>query len=384
MKNERATDEQQMSEVKRVQKPDKKDANQLKRGWTTGACATAATKAALTALLTGDFPDPVTITLPKGETPAFPLCTEKLAKNFAQVGIVKDAGDDPDVTHGATIISHVARGQKGTGIIFKAGKGVGTVTKAGLPIGIGQAAINPIPRKLMTAEVEYLCADNNIAPDFEITISVPNGDEMAKHTWNPRLGILGGISILGTTGIVHPFSCSAWINSIHSGIDVSRAANISHVLGATGSTSEKAAQDIYNFNDEAMLDMGDFVGGLLKYLRANPIPNLTLAGGFGKFTKLANGALDLHSGRSQVDLDWLADIASNLGLGKSDVAKIRIANTALEALQITGNQVPLAAQIANLAHIQAVKTLNGAHINVEVIIFDRNGKLLARVGKLDV
>lgn len=374
--------------VKRVPKPDKSpfkgQSNQLKRGWTTGACATAATKAALTALISGEFPDPVSITLPKGETPAFPLCFEKLEKNYAQVGIVKDAGDDPDVTHGATIISRVTKGKQGSGIVFKGGDGVGTVTKAGLPVAIGEPAINPIPRKLMTNEVQALCQANNIEADFEITISVPDGNEMAKHTWNPRLGILGGISILGTTGIVHPFSCSAWINSIHSGIDVSRASGLTHVLAATGSTSEKAAQDIYAFSDEAMLDMGDFVGGLLKYLRKNPIENITLAGGFGKFTKLAKGALDLHSGRSQVDLNWLAELSLRLGLGKKDVEKIKSANTALEALQIAEGEIPLAAQIANLAHIQAVKTLNNTDINVEVMIFDRSGKMLARVGKINV
>lgn len=370
--------------VKRVQKPDQKPANQLKRGWTTGACATAATKAALTALISGEFPDPVSITLPKGEAPAFPLCFEKLENDFAQVGIVKDAGDDPDVTHGATIFSKVTIGTKGSGIVFKGGQGVGKVTKAGLPVAIGEPAINPIPRKLMTQEVEVLCQEHNIDADFEITISVPGGEEMAKHTWNPRLGILGGISILGTTGIVHPFSCSAWINSIHSGIDVSRASGVNHVLAATGSTSEKAAQDIYSFSDEAILDMGDFVGGLLKYLRKNPIPNITLAGGFGKFSKFANGALDLHSGRSQVDLDWLAELSLRLGLGKKDALKIRQANTAMEALQIAQGEIPIAAQIANLAQQQAVKTLGDADINVEVIIFDRAGKMLARVGKLNV
>lgn len=372
-----------MSKVARINKSKKTPSNQLKRGWTTGACATAATKAALTALLTGDFPDPVTIALPKGETPSFALSTEKLEKDFAQVGIVKDAGDDPDVTHGATIIAHVRKGSTGTGIVFKGGKGVGTVTKAGLPIGINEPAINPIPRKLMIAEVEALCTVHKIEPDIEICISVPDGEEMAKHTWNPRLGILGGISILGTTGIVHPFSCSAWINSIHSGIDVSRANGIIHVLGATGSTSEKGAQSLYNFTDEAMLDMGDFVGGLLKYLRVNPIPNLTLAGGFGKFTKLAQGSLDLHSGRSQVNLNWLADQAESIGLSKNDVEKIKRANTALEALQIAGDKIPLASHIANLAHQTAVKTLRDADVNVEVIIFSRDGKLLARVGKLD-
>ncbi|MEE9375079.1 MAG: cobalt-precorrin-5B (C(1))-methyltransferase CbiD, partial [Rhizobiaceae bacterium] len=181
---------------------------QLRRGWTTGACATAATKAALTALLNGVFPDPVSITLPKGETPDFSLCLEKLSSHKAMAGIVKDAGDDPDVTHGATIIAEVSLLAKGKGILFKAGEGVGTVTKAGLPLSIGQPAINPIPRKMMQEVVWQICQENNISPDVQITISVPDGENIAKQTWNPRLGIVDGISILGTTGIVHPFSCS--------------------------------------------------------------------------------------------------------------------------------------------------------------------------------
>ena len=172
-----------MSKVERTEKPE----GTLRRGWTTGACATAATKAALSALLTGEFPDPVTITLPKGETPAFPLARESLGPDFAEVGIVKDAGDDPDVTHGATIISRVARNKTGNGIHFYAGKGVGTVTKTGLPIGVGEAAINPVPRTMIEGVVNELASAHDAAPDFDITISVPDGERIAERTWNSTL-----------------------------------------------------------------------------------------------------------------------------------------------------------------------------------------------------
>jgi cobalt-precorrin-5B (C1)-methyltransferase len=373
-----------MSKVKRIQKPDQKDATTLRRGWTTGACATAATKAALTALLTGKFPDPVSITLPKGETPAFILAHENIGEESASAGIIKDAGDDPDVTHGALIIATVRRGTARSGVTFKGGEGVGMVTKPGLPIGVGEPAINPVPRRMITAEIIALCAEHGMSPDIEVTLSIPDGANLAKHTWNPRLGILGGLSILGTTGIVHPFSCSAWIHSIMRGIDVCRANGITHALGATGSTSEDAARAIYDLPDEALLDMGDFAGGLLKYLRDHPIENLTLAGGFGKFTKLAEGSLDLHSGRSQVNLDWLANEAKGLGLSDPDVDRILRANTAMEALEIAAKKIPLAKHIAGLARQTCLKTLRDAPVNLEIMIFARDGKLLAKAGQINV
>ncbi len=376
-----------MSKVTRSEKPKSdngKEATVLRRGWTTGACATAATKAALTALLTQEFPDPVTITLPKGERPAFALAKEDLSDTYASAAIIKDAGDDPDVTHGAMIVSTVRFGKKGTGICFNGGEGVGLVTKAGLPIGIDEPAINPVPRSMMSAEVLALCKEHKIEPDIEVTISVPGGEKIAERTWNPRLGIIGGISILGTTGVVHPFSCSAWIHSIMRGIDVCRANDISHALGATGSTSEDAARKFYDLPDEALLDMGDFAGGLLKYLRDNPIKNLTLAGGFAKFTKLAQGSLDLHSGRSQVDLDWLSDEAEKLELDKETADAIRSANTAMEVLEMIKDKIPIAEHIASMARATALKTLHDSPVNVEVMIFDRKGELLARVGTLEL
>jgi cobalt-precorrin-5B (C1)-methyltransferase len=334
----------------------------LQRGWTTGACATAAVKAAYTALLSGTFPDPVTITLPKGEQPSFALALEEKGEGWARAGIVKDAGDDPDVTHGATIIATVRPG--GKGVTFKAGEGVGTVTKPGLPIAVGEPAINPIPRAMMAAMIAELGGGN-----VEIEISIPDGASIAEKTWNPRLGIIGGLSILGTTGIVHPFSCAAWIASIHRGIDVARAMGLQHVAGCTGSTSEDAVRAHYDLPLEAMLDMGDFAGGVLKYLRVNPVPRVTIGGGFGKMVKLAQGALDLHSGRSQVDFAWLAErVPADL---LEDVLK---ANTAQHVLEMAGEG--LAERVAWDALVHARRVLEGGSV-ADIIIVDRTGKIIA-------
>jgi cobalt-precorrin-5B (C1)-methyltransferase len=355
--------------------------SELKRGWTTGACATAATKAAYAALLGNEFPDPVSIVLPKGETPAFPLALEERGDGWARAGIVKDAGDDPDVTHGALIVVTVRRGAAGSGVTFRAGPGVGTVTRAGLPIAPGEPAINPVPRRMISEVIAELAAAHGEAGDVEVEISVPDGEALARKTWNPRLGIVGGLSILGTTGIVHPFSCSAWIASIHQGIDVARAAGLAHVAGATGSTSEAAVKALYKLPDEALLDMGDFVGGMLKYLRAHPVPRVTVAGGFGKLTKMAQGAMDLHSGRSQVDFDWLAARMRELaGDGELD-AQVRVANTAVEVEALArGRGVDLAGEVARLAREAGVRVLRGAEVALDVVVVSRDGEVIGRAG----
>ena len=353
----------------------------LRRGWTTGACATAAAKSAMTALLTGSFPDPVSIVLPKGETPAFVLALEELSDARARAGIVKDAGDDPDVTHGATIIAEVAFGAPGSGIVFAAGEGVGMVTRAGLPLPPGEPAINPVPRQMISAELKMLCRAHGKPADVLVTISIPNGASIAEKTWNPRLGILGGLSILGTTGIVHPFSCAAWIHSIHRGVDVARAAGLTHVAGSTGSTSESAVQQLYSLPDIALIDMGDFAGGLLKYLRVHPIGKVTIAGGFAKITKLAQGAMDLHSARSQIDLNFLASIALEAGLNQNLKERILKANTAQEALEYCmENGVELAKPVALLAQAACRDIMRDAPVTVEILITDRKGATLARQG----
>lgn len=343
----------------------RKPEGELRRGWTTGACATAATKAALMQLWGGVFPKEVGITLPKGETPVFPLALTDFGADWAEVGITKDAGDDPDVTHGALIIARVR--VFGDGVTFRAGEGVGQVTKAGLPIPVGEPSINPVPRQMMTGVVQEMAVHFGQPANVEITVSIPNGEEIAKKTWNPRLGIEGGLSILGTTGVVRPFSCAAWIASIHRGIDVARADGLTHVAGCTGATSEKVVQDMFALADHAMLDMGDFAGGLLKYLAKNPIERITIGGGIGKMAKLAQGAVDLHSSRSQVDFEFLADL--------SGVAAVREANTALEAFQIAGDK--LATPVAIGAQKTAQK-LVGQAVIVDVVVIDRAGGVVAK------
>ena len=350
----------------------------LRRGWTTGACATAATKAAFSALLTGEFPDPVSITLPKGQQPSFALATERLDPDSALAGIVKDAGDDPDVTHQALICARVSRMGPGDGVVFRAGSGVGTVTLPGLPVPVGEPAINPVPRRMMRAVVEEVAAAAGVGPDVVIEISVADGERLARRTWNPRLGIVGGISILGTTGVVIPYSCSAWIHSIHRGIDVAIAAGYTHVAGCTGSTSERAVQTLHGLPDTAMLDMGDFAGGLLKYLRRHPLPRLTIGGGFGKLSKLAMGHMDLHSGRSQVDMARLAGWVRKLGGASALASEVEAANTANQVLQAASAAgLPLADLVAQEARTHALSMLGG-NTQVEVIVFDRQGGLAGR------
>src|SRR5882672_4152808 len=273
----------------------------LRRGWTTGACAAAAARAAYAALLTGEFPDPVTVRLPRGQKPSFPLALAELRDGWARAGIVKDAGDDPDVTHGATIIAELAWAEAGSGIGFVAGEGVGTVTRPGLQLAVGEPAINPAPRAMIREALCELAEANGAPPpDVMVTIAIPGGERLAEKTMNARLGIVGGLSVLGTTGIVVPYSCASWVHSIQRGIDIARAAGFDHVAAATGNTSERAVQRLYGLPEAALIDMGDFVGGTLKYLRRHPVPRLTLAGGFAKIAKLAQGHLDLHSSRSRV------------------------------------------------------------------------------------
>lgn len=352
------------------------DGKNLRRGWTTGTCAAAASKAACLALMFGKFPDLVEVTLPGGQVPSFALALEETGDGFARAGIVKDAGDDPDVTHGALIKSTVRRGAAGSGITFRAGEGVGTVTRAGLPLPVGEPAINPVPRKMIAQAIGEVAGDET---DFEVEISVGDGVKIAEKTLNGRLGILGGISILGTTGIVIPFSCSAWIHSIWRGIDVARAAGLAHVAGATGNTSEKAVQAHHGLHEIALIDMGDFVGGMLKYLRDHPVPKVTIAGGVAKMTKLAQGMLDVHSKRGLADLEALATLAGEAGASEELVARIAGANTVLQAFTLAGeNGLALGDRIAALAWKTAAKALKDPGIALEILVYDREGRLVGQ------
>lgn len=352
------------------------DSKTLRRGWTTGTCAAAATKAACLALMTGEFPAMVEVTLPGGQRPGFALAMEEVGEGFAKAGIIKDAGDDPDVTHGALIMSTVRRGPAKSGITFKAGPGVGTVTRPGLPLPPGEPSINPVPRQMIAQAITEVAGEG---ADFEVEISVPDGEKIAEKTLNGRLGIVGGISILGTTGIVIPYSCSAWIHSIWRGIDVARAAGLDHISGATGNTSEKAAQAYHGLSDVALIDMGDFVGGMLKYIRSHPVPKVTVAGGVAKMTKLAQGMLDVHSKRGLADLEALAKVAEDAGADADLVARIIAANTVAQAFEMAGARgLKLGDRIAALAWKTAAKSLGDPAIALEILVFDRHGQLAGR------
>jgi len=354
----------------------------LRRGWTTGACAAAAARAAFSALLTGHFPDPVAIRLPRGQTPEFPLALAEQSNGRTRAGIVKDAGDDPDVTHGALIVAELSWAAPGSGIVFRAGEGVGTVTRPGLALAVGEPAINPAPRAMICETLADLAEANGASsPDLIVTIAIPDGERLAEKTMNARLGIVGGLSVLGTTGVVVPYSCSSWIHAIQRGIDVARAAGFEHIAAATGTTSERAVQRLYELPEAALIDMGDFVGGALKYLRRHPIPRLTLAGGFAKIAKLAQGHLDLHSSRSRLDPAALADVLAGLGIDAATVAAAAAAGSSAGAiLELAGERrAALAAAIARRAREVALATLSGA-TTVEVAIVDRSGDFLARVG----
>lgn len=357
------------------------DGRALRPGWTTGACATAAAAAAATALFGGDFPDPVTITLPGGQRPAFALAVTDRGDGWAMAGVIKDAGDDPDVTHGALVRARVAPGPAGGGVTFRAGPGVGTVTLPGLPLAVGEPAINPVPRAMIIAAVTTVAQAAGRAADLVVEIGIDKGEVLARRTLNGRLGIIGGLSVLGTTGIVVPYSCAAWIASIHRGVDVARAAGLTHVAACTGRTSEATVARHYGLPEQALLDMGDFAGGTLKYLRRHPVPHLTIAGGFAKLGKLAQGLMDLHSKRHAVDLDWLAGVLADLGAAPDLVSAARGANTALQVLQMADAAgLPVADRVAALARRVALGVLEDAPITVDVLVIDRQGGLIGHAG----
>ena len=355
--------------------------SQLRPGWTTGACAAAAGRAAWTALLTGAFPDPVEIDLPHGRRPAFALTQERLGEGWAMAAITKDAGDDPDVTQGAVVRATLRRGEPGSGVVFRAGEGVGTVTRSGLPLEVGEPAVNPVPRRYIAENIA--AADREAggggSPDVVVTVSIDDGEAIAQRTWNPRIGIVGGLSVLGTTGVVVPYSCAAWIASIHEGVDVARATGVRHAAGTTGSSSTATVERLYPGVE--LLDMGDFAGAVLKYLHGHPIARITLCGGFAKMSKLANGYLDLHSHRTQVDHEHLAALAARAGAGPELAARVRRAPTAAGAQALCAEAgVPLGDAVAAAARAEAQAVIDNPHVDVEVICTDRKGAIVGRAG----
>ena len=343
----------------------------LQRGWTTGACATGAVVGAIQAFLRQEIVTKATPTLPN-HTPTFDVIDVAFDGVGARASIIKDAGDDPDVTHGAKITAYVRKNE--TGILFKAGTGVGIVTKKGLPIEVGEPAINPKPRQMIIDNLIEQTGHSH----WLVEISIENGEEIAKKTWNPRLGIVGGLSVLGTTGVVIPYSCSSWIHSIHRGIDVALADGLTHLVGSTGKTSEKVAMETLKLPEQSYLDMGDFAGGMLKYLAKHPAQKITISGGFAKILKLAQGARDLHSSRSQVNFTKLSEMIRVLGGNESQISMVKSANTALEVLSTLEGidiQKDLLKAVANSAKTNALSMI-GSGVTIDILIVSRTGDIL--------
>lgn len=350
----------------------------LRTGFTTGACATAATRGALEALLGQKKVDEVEIGLPIGKRVKFKLHLCEFESNHAKASVIKDAGDDPDCTHGAELVSDVYWSEQ-PGVVLQGGLGVGKITKPGLGLEVGGPAINPVPRQMLHQTVEEVLGPKLRECGVRVVISVPQGEEMAKKTLNDRLGILGGISILGTTGIVKPYSTAAFRASVEQAIDVAKAQGCAEVVLTTGGRSEEFAQKVLNLPAVAFVQMGDFVGVALKYAVKIGLRKVTLAGMVGKVSKLANGKLQTHAGGSEVNMDLLSQIAGEAGAGEKVQAEIRAGNTARQAQEIVLREklerfFDLLAQKASQVTHKAVE----GKIDVENIVFDFDGKVLGR------
>jgi cobalt-precorrin-5B (C1)-methyltransferase len=304
----------------------------LRTGYTTGTCAAAATKAALSALVSGNKLPKVNVSLPKDKHIVIDIAWIKFVdERSVTASVIKDGGDDPDVTNGAEIWSTVSLLESSNKIMIDGGIGVGRVTKPGLGLEIGKAAINPTPLKMINQAIgEILEKQQKNRYGLSILISVPKGEEIAKRTDNPRLGIIGGISILGTTGIVIPYSTASFAASIRQSIDVSIAMGSDSVILTTGGRSEDFARSIFGNSvaDHAYIQIGDFIGFSIKQCAIKKIKKAYVIGFIGKLTKMAMGVKQTHVKGSNVDMNFLATLAIRCGANNDLVKKIKLANTA--------------------------------------------------------
>jgi len=258
--------------------------------------------------------------------------------------------------------------------------GVGTVTRPGLVLAVGEPAINPVPRKMISDHLTLLAAETGYHGGFEVTVNVEGGEALALKTMNPRLGILGGLSILGTSGIVRPFSCAAYIASIHQGIDVAKTNGYLHIAACTGNASEDTMRRVYDLPEIALIEMGDFVGAVLKHLRKVPVNKLSLCGGFGKISKLAAGHMDLHSRHSSIDLPQLAEWAAAIGADAALQQGIRAANTSQQALAMASAAgIALGDEVCRHA-LNFARSVVPAQVQVEVFAIDRQGGIVGHAG----
>jgi cobalt-precorrin-5B (C1)-methyltransferase len=342
----------------------------LRSGYTTGACAAAAALGAARMLKEQRVVDLVELELPAGMTASFKLMGQSFKPEEASCYVVKDAGDDPDVTDGVEVNAAVSFTDL-DGINIRGGIGVGTVTKPGLPVAVGEPAINPVPRRMIEDAVRSVFPDAGL----QVTIAIPDGVERSQRTLNERLGIIGGLSILGTTGIVRPVSNQAWTDTIDVAIDVALATGNRQVVLVTGRTSERVAQAHLSLPEEAFVMMGDHVGYALDACRRKNVSQVVVAAQFAKLLKIACGHQQTHVDSSQLDLGQLAAWSRDAGLDASVAEKIECANTAREVLTALPEAGRLAAIIAEKA-LPRLKEWAGG-LPCEILLIGYNDSIFA-------
>jgi cobalt-precorrin-5B (C1)-methyltransferase len=366
---------------------EKKQKGLLKTGLTTGTCASAATKAALLALLTKNSTKNVQITLPKGKVVTLIISWTKSIENSVTCAVIKDGGDDPDATHGAEICSTVQLTDNVGKIVVDGGIGVGRVTKPGLGLSIGSAAINPVPMKMIVKSVndvfetfKQTMKDNGI----HVIISVPSGEEIAKKTDNPRLGILGGISILGTTGIVLPYSTASFAASIRQSIDVGIALHSDTFILSTGGRSEDFCKNLFGstYPDHSYVQMGDFAGYSVKQCYEKKIKKVIIAGFIGKLTKIAMGVKQTHVRGSHVNMDFMAKLALEYNIPKKVIGLIENANTARHVSEIIDSHningyYDLVCKYAS----NQMSSYSNNQLLIDIIMFDFEGNIVGKYPK---
>lgn len=352
----------------------------LRTGFTTGTCAAAGATAGLAAVLDQKRQECVDVLLPKGQIVQISLHSCEFGEDWARCSVIKDGGDDPDVTHGAEIVTDV-RITETTGIEIDGGIGVGTVTKPGLGLEIGRPAINPVPKKMIRENLARIGGDLLSRNGIRITISVPTGEELAPKTDNPRLGILGGISILGTSGIVIPFSTASFAASIRQNLDVALAMGDRSVVLTTGGRSEDFAKSMIDLSDHCFVQMGDFAGYAISQCAKKGITNVTIIGFIGKLAKMAKGVKQTHVKGSKVDMRFLAGVAEEAGASEDITHQIRVANTARHVLEIV-KENEVAGFLDGLTALVRHHMSEHAQgkVSVSVILLDFDGERLSRCG----
>ena len=359
-----------------------KSKGKLRTGFTTGTCATAASKAGILAIINQQSLNNVDVILPKRDKINIQINSCNFSKDNAQCSVIKDGGDDPDVTHGAEIFVDISLTDKIGSIEIDGGKGVGRVTKPGLGLEIGTAAINPTPKKMILENIQEVGEEVLGKNGIKIVISVPTGEELAKKTDNPRIGILDGISILGTSGIVIPYSTASFAAAIRQQIDVVSSMSDEEVVLTTGGRSEDFAIEIIKLPDHSFIQMGDFSGYTIQQCAKKSLKKAYVAGFIGKLAKMAAGVKQTHVKGGKVDMKFLSELAKRCNANSETIRKILGANTARNVQEIViEDSVDGFFDEITKETCNQMRQHSEEKIPVEVILFNFDGNILSRYEK---